>query len=141
MRPSWSVAVLSALLALGPGVTAQRGEPSGTSHPPVRLAPGEEVSLRDGALALRFLRVVSDSRCPRGAKCIRAGEAEVAVTVTPRGSAATEATLSTARPVQRLVVASWEIALVGVDPYPVLGRTPAPDAYRATFAVRPRQTP
>ena len=135
------MAAVSALLALGSGVTAQRAEATRTSDPPVRLAPGEAASLDDGALALRFLRVVADSRCPRGAKCIRAGEAEVAVTVTPRGRASTEAILSTARPIQRLVVASWEIELVGVDPYPVLGRATAPDAYRATFAVRPRQTP
>jgi hypothetical protein len=44
---------------------------------PFRMKPGEQVMLGDRG-ALRYVRVVNDSRCPPGVQCIWAGDAEVA---------------------------------------------------------------
>jgi len=38
------------------------------------LEPGQKVILPDESLELRFIKIVSDSRCPKGATCIWAGE-------------------------------------------------------------------
>lgn len=60
---------------------------------------GEQVMLADHSL-LRYVRVVADSRCPPGAQCIRAGDAELALQWTPQGSSAQDFSLKTPPPEQ-----------------------------------------
>ncbi len=56
--------------------------------------PGEEFQLKIGdtagmpeeSLRIKFLDVISDSRCPRSVQCIWAGEAELALEVEKGGS-------------------------------------------------------
>lgn len=45
----------------------------------VTLAPGETAVVRAAKLAVRFVAVTDDSRCPRDTTCIWAGEVKVAL--------------------------------------------------------------
>ncbi|MEO0734831.1 MAG: hypothetical protein AAFZ52_18485, partial [Bacteroidota bacterium] len=45
------------------------------------LAPGQYLSLGKAGPVFTFVEVISDSRCPRGVDCIRAGEAVVRLEV------------------------------------------------------------
>lgn len=64
------------------------------------VAPGEEFPLREGELkgvaggsfAIRFERVLEDSRCPMNARCIWEGNARIAIRAGsfPRGKVARE---------------------------------------------------
>ncbi len=53
----------------------------------VALVPGETASLTNGG-SLRYLRLVSDSRCPPDVQCIWAGDAVIALQWMPATGAA-----------------------------------------------------
>jgi hypothetical protein len=93
------------------------------------LAVGQRVTIASGD-ALRFERVVSDSRCPIGVTCIWAGEVTVALTLrTPTGGESF--TLSDQAPTR--VVGGHSFALLSVDPHPTANSTIPERAYRATI--------
>ena len=50
-------------------------------EPPATLRVGETLSLHGTNISLTFVRVERDSRCPKDARCIRAGEAVVVLSV------------------------------------------------------------
>lgn len=86
---------------------------------------------------VRFIGVISDSRCPLNALCIQAGDVVVDIELTVAGWAATaqlalgDAARTTA--VHRGV----HVTLTDVQPYPVAGDGPPvdPAQYRATVDV------
>lgn len=117
---------------------------AGNPTSPSGVALGQEFSLRPGTsavvegagLTVRFQAVVSDSRCPADALCIRAGEAVVALgAVFAGGGLSWEA--STASPAD-VAVGGYLVRLVRLEPYPVSSRTIAPGDYRATLLVTSR---
>ena len=59
----------------------------------VALLPGESASLPDGLL--RYVRLVSDSRCPPDVQCVWAGDAVIALRWTPTSGAAQDFELHT----------------------------------------------
>jgi hypothetical protein len=56
-------------------LTAQNGQE-------VTLTPGQSVSLTGEPLKVQFVKVVNDSRCPKGVQCIWAGQVTCLVEVT-----------------------------------------------------------
>jgi len=52
----------------------------------VTLAVGQSAAITGEDLRIEFVEVVSDSRCPNGAKCIWAGEASCLVKIAQAGS-------------------------------------------------------
>lgn len=111
----------------------------GTSDEPV--PSGHVVTLRPGEVAARgdmrvgFDAVLSDSRCPKGERCITAGEATVRVWLQWSGGLREPRVLrldpSSARG------ADANVQLLALDPYPVSGRTTAPGDYSAVLVLRP----
>ncbi len=108
-------------------------------------APGEEFTLRqDESVYLEavdafvlFLGVAEDSRCPARAECVWAGDAAVVLERSSPSRSAALDTLHTNLEAGRtaVILGSWELALVRLDPYPeVPGRIP-PEEYRATLAL------
>lgn len=111
---------------------------SGMSDQPV--PPGHVFTLRPGDVArgggmrVGFEAVLSDSRCPKGERCITAGEATVRVwlqsgggpriprvlRLDPSGAKATDA----------------DVQLLRLDPYPVSGRATAASDYSAVIVLR-----
>ena len=67
------------LITMAPQSDSTRQSRADAGTQQVVLAIGEEHELDGGRARVKFENVLSDSRCPRGARCIRAGEAKVQV--------------------------------------------------------------
>jgi hypothetical protein len=136
----WSAA---AVLLAG---CATAGQSAGTVRLPVaRARLGEDfrlavkqIAVIDGEpLTVRFASVVSDSRCPVGVQCIRAGEARLEITVQQAGMNPGIDTLATAPPLpQQAAYGAYTVAIVGLEPQP-RQNVPAP-VYIATLRVTKR---
>lgn len=128
MRRVW---LLLALLVLSScrGVTG----PSVPFDQPFRLAPGEQVRLRDTGISIAFVGVEGDSRCPADVFCIQGGDALVKVRVIA-GGRTTSYDLHTGD-MKPVVDQGLTIALVELSPYPFSTRAIAPKDYRATLQV------
>ncbi len=74
---------LSVLLLAGCAEPATREVTLGTEF---TLAVGQSAALTGESVSIDFVEVVSDSRCPNGARCIWAGEVSCLVKVTQAGS-------------------------------------------------------
>jgi hypothetical protein len=107
------------------------------------LAPGESALVQgQGALTLRFLRVVQDNRCPGDATCITAGEAVLAFEAVqgPSLPVTTPLELKTTPSGQVGMVNAYRVELVSVAPYPFASKGPIQAAeYRATLHVTTNQ--
>lgn len=117
---------------------------SGSPSQPDRVPEGKPFALKIGESALatdeiriKFDAVRSDSRCPSGARCIWAGEAEIAVTVS-RG-AETPESRALVLPGERASTTFQNVTITftALDPYPGIGAASKED-YRATFIVNLR---
>jgi hypothetical protein len=105
---------------------------------PFDLAVGQTAVTSDG-LRVRFDQVRSDSRCPMDALCVRAGEAEIGLTLSQPGAAAAGRELQTAP--DDLAHASYSgftITLSQLQPYPRSDRAIQPADYLATLVVSVR---
>ena len=120
-------AAACAAMPRGGGVQARLDEP-------FRLAPGETATVAGTRLTVRFAEVVSDSRCPMGVQCIRAGEARVRFELRGAGASPEAVVLATqgAEPRQASYDA-YDVHLVSLEP-PRRTDVPRP-AYVATLRV------
>ena len=104
------------------------------------LAVGQEVTLADTDLHLRFERILEESRCPRQVACVWSGQARLLVSVWDQGAPPTTKEFSTfSNPpasTDTHIFEGFSIRLVGVDPYPDSPGTPIPaSAYRITLLI------
>jgi hypothetical protein len=103
---------------------------------------GEAFSLRVGAsqqvdgdrLRVGFEAVVADSRCPRGARCVAAGEARVRIWLADGRGRETRELETPAAPTASF--RSYTVELLQLEPYPTLDREIAPGDYSVTLVVR-----
>lgn len=123
-----AVAVMAACTTMPRGGTVQA-----PLNEPFRLAQGETASVTGTQLTVRFAEVVSDSRCPVGVQCVRAGEARVSFEL--RGGASPQAVILAtggAEP-RHATYDAFDVHLVTLEPQP---RTNVPrPAYVATLRV------
>ena len=96
------------------------------------LGIGERVPLAGGSLVLQ--RIAADSRCPKGAQCIWAGEVTLAFEYAPPAGAARAFQLSQ-RTAPRTSLGSHDIELTDFAPCPA-GHTPPSPAGCASVAFR-----
>ncbi len=99
------------------------------------LAPGERASL-EGRVALEFVGVTGDSRCPGDAICITGGDAVVQVRAS--GDAGTAVLELHTGDLSRASVSygGVRVALVELQPYPFSSLPPiVPSDYRITLQV------
>jgi len=99
------------------------------------LAVGQSVAVAGENLQLKFVEVISDSRCPTGATCIWAGEASSLIEITdsastyrkvlsePGSSSPTKADFT-----------GYEV-MFNLLPYPVLGKETKAKDYRLQLIV------
>jgi hypothetical protein len=106
------------------------------ADPSLVLHVGEKATVDGGGLALSFVGVSEDSRCPKGEQCIAAGRARVSLEATPRNGAAVRFELDTARQ-SETEVAGYFITLQSIEPYPVAGRPIPASDYVAKLSVGP----
>jgi len=102
-----------------------------------RLKVGEALQIGGARTSLTFIRVERDSRCPRGARCIRAGEAVLVFSLreddggvssltfeVPPGGGASQS------------FRGYRVQIVGLDPQAETDVEIAPDGYVAAIAVQ-----
>jgi hypothetical protein len=102
-----------------------------------KLRVGETLRLRDANMSLTFVRVERDSRCPKGARCIRAGEAVVVFSLreedggvsthtfeVPPGGGASQS------------FQGYRIEIIGLDPQAETDVEIAPADYVASIAIQ-----
>jgi hypothetical protein len=111
--------------------------PSGESrHRDVRLSGGSSTTVEGTSLAIAFEAVRNDSRCPVGARCIRAGDATVALRLEGGGADARTVELHTNDEPRQAGQGSYVVILVALAPEPVLGRNVTLADYEATLRVQ-----
>ena len=117
------VAICLALIALvfackseGTIKTMQIGEA-------ISLKINESAKLATNDLSVTFKAVTSDSRCPQGAQCVWAGEADVVLTV-KAGENSQDITVKVgAGAANKATVEPYVISILKLDPYPVLNQS------------------
>jgi hypothetical protein len=99
------------------------------------LKAGASAILDTENLRVEFDSVLSDSRCPRGAQCITAGEAVVRVWLSKAPTPRESRELKTTPNAAEAVYGAYRIRLVTLDPYPTADRTIRPSDYVVTLLV------
>ena len=131
----WAVIALSVII-LAPGCS-NSAEKTG-------IALGQEFGLRLGQTAeingepleIKFLELVGDSRCPRNAVCIWAGEVTTVIEVTYQGSLYRKALVKSGAAAEYATADFQEYEIrFDVQPYPEAGRKIPPEDYRLQLII------
>ena len=139
------VLLLSCVACAQGSVLRDDSPPAGPT--PLDSAGDERVELRVGASAtlpgttstVTFVRVTSDSRCPKGVQCIWEGDAAVELRVAPSDGEPQTLTLHTNdRFARQAAVGGVTVALESLEPYPARDSPPAADSYTVTLRVSAR---
>ena len=101
-----------------------------------RLRVGEALRIRGASTSLTFVTVARDSRCPKDARCIRAGEAVVVFSL--RGEDGVSTLTFQVPPAGGASQSSqgYQIQIIGLDPQVETDVEIAPADYVATIAIR-----
>lgn len=97
----------------------------------ITLAPGEAIQVTGEKLAVEFIAVTEDSRCPLDATCVWAGEVKVALELR---TGAEEARLEIVAG-QAVEHGPWRVHVLQVQPERTSSTPIAAEAYRATLRV------
>lgn len=100
------------------------------------LNVGESARTADDALRVGIDDVTTDSRCPKGERCVWAGDAIVRVWLQRApGPRQTRDLHSAPGDAQAVRLLGYELRLVRLDPYPVTGRPITKSDYVATLML------
>ncbi len=103
------------------------------------LSIGQSVAVAGENISIKFVEVISDSRCPQGATCIWAGEASCLIEVTnPESTYRKVLTQPGLSEPPQTDFQKYEITF-DLRPYPQLGRETKKEDYRLdlAFSLRP----
>ncbi len=107
-----------------------------TLEQPFILGFGQQASVKPDGLAIEFVKLLSESRCPEGAACVWPGEATIQLQVSDVTSLARALELSTQDKKPRRI-GDYTVELVDLEPHPALLARPLnPADYRATLLVK-----
>jgi hypothetical protein len=98
----------------------------------LELGVGETSRVPDTQASVTFVRVVDDSRCPKGVQCMWAGDATIEVRVTSGGEPELVQLHLNASDV---LAKGLHLTLQRLDPYPENGRPINDRDYRAALAI------
>lgn len=104
---------------------------------PFVLQLGQQLRWPQGELTLHFERVLLDSRCPRGERCVIAGVARIRIRVEGAGAVRQDLDLQLPdQPSGLLPAQAATLTLLRLTPYPVSGQVAAPVPVQATLVIR-----
>jgi hypothetical protein len=129
------ITVVAAIVAAG-CFTSPTG-PDAVVGKPFELKVGAVSELPDGA-RMRFERVADDSRCPMDVMCVWAGDATLAITLTPSKGSAESRELHTQPSGSQISYSNYTIKLTALVPYPRSTQPIGPGDYVATLVLNPR---
>jgi hypothetical protein len=102
--------------------TFRTGPVPGTdANQQVEIPLGQTRLFDEERLAISFVRVMEDSRCPQGAQCIQAGNAIVGLILHERGEATRPVTLNTHADPRTVSHEGYVVTVVDVLPWPTAG--------------------
>ena len=127
MKALTTLALVALAACAGGGPTAPVGQE-------FVIAAGQTAEISGTGLAITFVRVPEDSRCPLGVLCIQAGNAQVELLATLNGAPTVLALNTTTNPHDG-TVAPYKIALTGLMPIPRINGPIAQKDYRATLVI------
>ncbi len=87
----------------------------------VVLKSGEEIEVDGGRLRIGFTEVISDSRCPRGYRCISAGEAKIRLWSAEKGESRRWHTIAGPTRSTQSLSPRHSVQFAALDPYPEPG--------------------
>ncbi len=142
MTRAWLAIAALVLVLLGCQSHAAQADPieAGLDQQFV-LHGGQEVTIRDTDLRLRFSNVLEDSRCPKQVECFWTGQARIAI-VAEQGQAAPTTLEFNTNPAPgqgRMTneVGGYTVELRSLDPYPQTPEdAPGLSDYSAALSVR-----
>jgi hypothetical protein len=142
-------ALMVLLLAACKGDGSAAGGDNYIDNPPLWndyvIGLGETINLQEG-VAIEFVAVEEDTRCPIGAQCAQPGNARVLLKgITPRGSQLIRVNTNTLLPIAALFD-YYGAQLRKLEPYPMLDAQGVPipiptHTYEATVFVTKEATP
>jgi hypothetical protein len=148
MRTAASLLMILVLAACG-GDQGQAAGDDYIDNPPLWndyvIGMGETINLQEG-VAVEFVAVEEDTRCPTGAQCLQPGNARVLLRgLTPRGSELVRVNTNTLLPIAALFD-YYGVQLRKLEPYPTLDAQGMPipiptHTYEATVFVTKEATP
>lgn len=143
--PSFMLTVLLTACGGSPAPADLEGGDPGPAYQSVPGSIDRDLVLRVGevavfaaeGLAVTFVGVVSDSRCPKEAVCVWEGSAEVRLRAEPRGAASTEVVLHThpSLGTASRIADAYLLTLLEVQPYPSVQADPAGESVTATIRL------
>ena len=101
-----------------------------------RLRAGEALQIGGARTSLTFVRVERDSRCPKGARCIRAGEAVVVFSLREDDGVSTLTFEVPPGGGTSQSFRGYRVHIIGLDPQAETDVEIAPDGYVASITVQ-----
>jgi hypothetical protein len=99
------------------------------------LPVGKTASIEDESLSIKFVEVISDSRCPEGVECIWEGEAECHLRVSVAGSPADMVIVQPGGGADAKDYFIQYKFVFRLEPYPQEGQQIAPSEYTLIMTV------
>ena len=97
---------------------------------------GQQKTAPASRIAVKFVAVTEDSRCPQGVNCIWAGVATIKIQLRKNGKPAREFELNTNQLDKSITFEGHEIKLFALTPYPRSGEGPIKQgAYSAALTI------
>jgi hypothetical protein len=135
LRPVLRLVLFASLLSLPACASNAPAAPDGPLDVSLVLAPGETKGVVNTNLAVRFDRVLNDSRCPGDAICITGGDAIVQIRAIVANGPDASYDLHTGN-LEPARHSNVTIALAELSPYPFSSLGPIkPGDYRATLRI------
>ncbi|AFY62010.1 hypothetical protein [Synechococcus sp. PCC 6312] len=132
LNPVNGLGIMTQLLA------KTRGAATGEFGQPLQIKQGETISLNSGQLKITFVGVVQDSRCPRGAQCVWAGQAVINLKLQDATQPMTPVNLTLDNEPQAMPeFPGYKINFSNLTPYPTHPPITQPKIPEVTLSVFP----
>jgi len=106
------------------------------------LSLGQSIMIAGESLVIKFIEVISDGRCPRGAICIWPGEANCLTEITTRPESIYLKVLTQPGPskTSKTSFANYEITF-NLQPYPEVGKAVDKKDYHLRLVISKKSAP
>ena len=106
------------------------------------MSPGQSTMIIGENLAIKFVEVISDGRCPKGAICIWPGEAYCLTEITTHSESIYRQGINTTRPFRpsKTSFANYKITF-DLQPYPEFGKAVDKKGYHLHLVISKKSAP
>ena len=126
--------ILIAAVILLAGCTNQAVKASAELGQQFSLTPGQSASIDGEPFEVKFVEVISDSRCPSGVQCIWAGEASCSIEITYNDSTFQQVLTQSGSGIAKTSFKEYEMTF-DIQPYPEAGQNIEKNDYRLQLEV------